>query len=329
MGNAAWFDHHGFEEAAVPETPTLALELRVNREQARFAFMEPVWLELKLTNVSAQPCLVDADVLDADSLTVILKEGREARRLVPFRQKCVNPARTVLDPGGSIFGTVLASAGLNGWDVADPGPYVVQAAARVGVDDVVSNPLPLRIDPPATPAEEHLAGDVFTRDTARVLVFGGSRFLEDGNDALREVVERLPESRIALHAGVALGNPLTIDFKQVVPVGDEIRVDVVPADPDGAAALIEPALVERAPQSAESFGHVRFRALAERVAKRLAAAGAESDALTTMDSAIETLAARRVKGRPVKARVIEDMRKTREALAARRKAKRRPSTKRA
>jgi hypothetical protein len=32
MGNAAWFDHHGFEEAAVPETPTLALELRVNRE---------------------------------------------------------------------------------------------------------------------------------------------------------------------------------------------------------------------------------------------------------------------------------------------------------
>ena len=142
MGNAAWFDHHGFEEAAVPAEPTLQLELRVNRERARYEFMEPVWLELKLKNVGDQPRLVDADVLDADSLTVILKkQGKEARQLIPFRQKCTRPVTKALMPGDSIYGTVLASAGLNGWDVAEPGTYTIQAAAHFDDEDVVSAPL--------------------------------------------------------------------------------------------------------------------------------------------------------------------------------------------
>jgi hypothetical protein len=315
MGNAAWFDHHGFEEAAVSEGPTLALELRVNREQARYEFMEPVWLELKLTNVSEQPRLIDADVLDADSLTVILKKhGQEARRLVPFRQKCVQPETKALMPGESIYGTVLASAGLNGWDVAEPGTYVVQAAAHVGDEDVVSAPFQVRIAPPLSHEEEYSAGDVFTQETARVLVFGGSRYLEGANDVLREVVERFPDRRIALHARVALGNPLTLDYKLVTPTDDGVEVDVVPAEPDEAAQLIEPALVERAGVAAESFGHIRYRGMAERVARRLAAEGAEDEATRTIDSAIDTLAERTVRGRPVKGEVIEELKETREAI---------------
>ena len=58
----------------------------------------------------------------ADSLTVILKkQGKEARQLIPFRQKCTQPVTKALMPGDAIYGTVLASAGLNGWDVAEPG----------------------------------------------------------------------------------------------------------------------------------------------------------------------------------------------------------------
>ncbi|HWC32298.1 MAG TPA: hypothetical protein VG709_04145, partial [Actinomycetota bacterium] len=317
MGNAAWFDHHGFEEAAVSEGPTLALELRVNREQARYEFMEPVWLELKLTNVSEQPRLVDADVLDADSLTLILKKhGQEARRLVPFRQKCVQPETKALMPGESIYGTVLASAGLNGWDVAEPGTYLVQAAAHVGDEDVVSAPFEVRIAPPLSHEEEYSAGDVFTQETARVLVFGGSRYLEGANDVLREVVERFPDRRIALHARVALGNPLTLDYKLVTPTDDGVEVEVERADPDEAAELIEPALVERAGVAAESFGHIRYRGIAERVARRLATKGAEDEATRTIDSAIDTLAERTVRGRPVKGEVIEDLKETREAIVS-------------
>ena len=322
MGNAAWFDHHAFEEAAAPAAPALKLELRVNREQARYEFMEPVWLELKLTNVGDQPRLVDADVLDVSSLTVILKkQGKEARQLVPFRQKCIQPAVKALMPGESVYGTVLASAGLNGWDVAEPGTYLVQAAAHVSDEDVVSQPFVLRIAPPVSRDEEYVAGDVFTQETARVLVFGGSRFLEYGNDVLQEVVERFPDRRIALHARVALGNPMTLDYKRLLPTADGLELDVEKAKPDDAAKLIEPALVKQAKVAAESFGHIRYRGIAERVAQRLAAAGAEAEAVTTIDSVIGTLEARTVKGRPVKATVIEELRETRDTLAAGRKVK--------
>jgi hypothetical protein len=329
MGNAAWFDHHGFTEAPVLEEPTLKLELRVNRERARYEFMEPVWVELKLTNVGDQPRLVDADVLDADSLTVILKrEGKEARQLVPFRQKCVQPVTTALMPGESIYGTILASAGLNGWDVADPGTYLIQAAAHVSDEDVVSDPFALRVAPPISRDEEYVAGDVFTQETARVLVFGGSRVLEDGNDVLQEVVERFPERRIALHARVALGNPMTLDYKLVMPTDGGLEIDVASANPDEAATLIAPALVGQAEAAAESFGHIRYRRIAERVAGRLAAAGAESHAAKTIDAAIDTLAARTVNDRPVRAEVIEELKDTREVLlGAERKAKTKATTK--
>jgi hypothetical protein len=326
MGNAAWFDHHGFEEAAVSEGSMLKLELRVNREQARYEFMEPVWLEVKLTNVGDRPRLVDADVLDADSLTVILKkDGRDARQLVPFRQKCVEPVTKALMPGESIYGTILTSAGLNGWDVAEPGTYMIQAAAHVDDEDVVSAPFVLRIAPPISREEEYTAGDVFTQDTARLLIFGGSRggtpALEHANDVLHEVVERFPERRIALHARVALGNPLTLDYKRLIPTDDGLELDVASAKPDEAAKLIEPALVDQADVAAESLGHVRYRAIAERIARRLAAIGAEAEATQTIDSAIETLGARSVNGRPVKAEVIEELKETRKTLAAGRRVK--------
>jgi hypothetical protein len=316
MGNAAWFDHHGFEEAAVQEEPTLTLEIRVNRERARYEFMEPVWLELKLTNAGDQPRLVDADILDADSLTVILKkEGKEARQLVPFRQKCVQPVTKALMPGESIYGTVLASVGLNGWDVAEPGTYLIQAAAHVREEDVVSAPFELRIAPPLSRDEEYSASDLFTQDAARVLVFGGSRHFQNTNDVLEEIVDRYPDRRIALHARVALGNPMTLEYKQVIPTDDGLELNVVPPDPDAAAELIEPALVAQADAAAESFGHIRYRGIAERVARRLATVGAETEATKTLDSVIDTLDARIPDDRPVKTEVISQLKETRENLA--------------
>jgi hypothetical protein len=334
MGNAAWFDHHGFEEAAVPAEPTLQLELRVNRERARYEFMEPVWLELKLKNIGDQPRLVDADVLDADSLTVILKKlGKEARQLIPFRQKCTRPVTKALMPGDSIYGTVLASAGLNGWDVAEPGTYTIQAAAHVGDEDVVSAPLDLKIAPPNSRDEEYVAGDLFDQGPARVLTLGGSGggipFLERANDVLQEIVERFPERRISLHARVALGNPRTIDYKTVLPTDDlqDVEVVISKADPDEATDLIEPVLVDEAQTALETLGHIRYRTIAERTAKRLEAAGADAAAAKTLDSAIDALAARKVDGRPIKAEVIEDLKETRKELAPKSKAKPRAKAK--
>ena len=317
MGNADWFDHHGFQEAAIEEGIGFALELRVNREQPRYEFMEPVWIELKLTNTSEQPQLVDANALDADALTIVLKKDRAAaRQLVPFRQKCVEPVTKVLQPGESLYGTVLVSAGLNGWDVAEPGRYTIQVAAHAAGQDVVSQPLELRIAPPVSREEEYLAGDLFTQDPARTLVFGGTKALGGANDVLAEIVERLPERRIAIHARVALGGPMTIDYKQLAPKGDALGFALAKAKPEEATTYLEPALVDHARTAADTFGHIRYRGIAERTAKRLAEAGAEADAARTIDSLIDTLATRTVGGRPVKAEVIEELKETRAELTA-------------
>jgi len=315
MGNAAWFDEHGFEQEPAAAEPTLRLELRVNRAQPRYEFLEPVWLELKLTNLGGEPRTLEADVLDADSLTVVLrKDGRAARRLVPFRQKCVAPPAAPLLPGESLYGTVLASAGLNGWDVAEPGTYVIQAAAHVRGEDVISAPFTLEIAPPRSREEESAAGDLFTQDAARVLLFNGTRFLERGNRVLEDVVDRFSGRRIALHARVALGSPLTLDYKRVVPTdgGRGVDLRVTPARPHEAARVLEPALVERAATAAETMGHIRYRTVAERLAVRLADQGADAAAARTLDSAIGALTRR-----PVKREVIDELRATREAVRRR------------
>ena len=57
-GNADWFDHHGFQQANTTERAALKLELRANRKSLNFEFMEPIVLELKLTNVSKQPIVI-------------------------------------------------------------------------------------------------------------------------------------------------------------------------------------------------------------------------------------------------------------------------------
>ena len=306
----------------------LTLEIRVNRERARYEFMEPVWLELKLTNTGDQPRLVDADILDADSLTVILKkEGKEARQLVPFRQKCVQPVTKALMPGESIYGTVLASAGLNGWDVAEPGRYLIQAAAHMGEEDVVSARSSF-----GSPRRSHA-----TRSTRQATCSprtpraysssGGSRYFQNANDVLEEILDRYPDRRIALHARVALGNPMTLEYKKVIPTDDGLELDVVPSDPDAAAKLIEPALVEQADAAAESFGHIRYRGIAERVARRLATVGAETEATKTIDSVIDTLDARIPDDRPVKAEVISQLKETREKLAVKGKTRTRTKAK--
>ncbi|MGE5690927.1 MAG: hypothetical protein ACM33B_10270 [Pseudomonadota bacterium] len=317
MGNAAWFDHHAFEEAETEAEPTLALELRVNRERASYEFMEPVWVELKLTNIGDQPRLVDGDVLEAESLTVILKrDGKPARQLVPFREKCRQTATIALMPGESIYGTVLASVGLNGWDVAEPGTHWIQAAAHVGEGDVVSAPLAIRIAPPTSREEEYLAGDLFTQEPARLLVLGGSRVLDRGNAVLQEIVERLPDRRIAIHARVALGNPLTLEYKELIAKDDGLAVKVKAAKPDEATSIVAPALVERAQEAADSFGHIRYRGVVERIATRLAAAGATDEAVGALDLLADTLATREVHGRRVKPEVIEAVKEKRDELRA-------------
>ena len=308
-GAADFFDHYGFQGANVSPYPTLQLELRVNREKATFEFMEPVTLELKLTNISSQPQLVDNNLLSmTDAMTVILKkDGKPARQLVPYARYCWLPAKRVLAPGESVYEALPVSAGRNGWDIAEPGNYTVQMALHVDEEDIVSSPLRVRVAPSRGYDEEVLAQDFFTDDVGRILTFGGTRFLEKGNETLHAVAENLRNRRVALHALWALGNPLAREYKQLV--GDPKQpIKIQSAQPDEAHKLLAAALTSDMAATVESFGHINFKRCVDRFSDWLFEQGKIEEVVKTQDSLYQTLSNRRIHGRKILDRVLQEIR---------------------
>ncbi|ACZ30330.1 conserved hypothetical protein [Xylanimonas cellulosilytica DSM 15894] len=312
QGNADWFDHHNLEQVtAVLPPDDLRLEVRANREHAQFEFLEPVVLELKVTNASPEPKLVRADLLDPQHvLTILHKEGAAPRQWVPYARSCTQAEAVVLMPGESVYAPLPAFAGLNGWDVSEPGTYSVVCVVEIDGVPVVSQPFTLRVAPPRTVDAERLATDVLTDRVGRALSFGGTALDEDANDVLRQAVETLPGSRVAIHAAAALALPLAREFKQLdLPEGGDDVVSAAQAggsltargpDVDAALAIADRALSTDA--AAETLGHIGARTFVESFAENLAEAGAAEAASSVQGDLLETF-----RHRGVKASVVEEV----------------------
>jgi hypothetical protein len=317
MGNADWFDNHAFEQANTSPEPTFRLELRVNRDQAVFEFMESVSLELKLTNISSQPQLIDEDLLSlSDAMTVILKkDGKPSRQFASYARHCPLPNQKVLMPGDKAYESLPASAGLNGWDMAEPGNYTVQIALHMDNEDVVSNPLRIRVAPPRGYDEEYLAQDYFSGDVGRIMFFNGSQYFDKGNDVLREVAAKLSERRVALQASLALGNVLTGQHKQLtINPGDPqpLGVKTLSAKPAEARQLLTAALTTQATTAVETFGHIAFKGHVDRLSDFLAQQGAVDEAVKSQDQLYKTLEAKNVTKSKTLGRILKEIRKRRD-----------------
>ena len=307
MGNAAWFDHHGFEQARVLPEPTFKLEARVNRAEARFDFMEPITLDLKLTNLTSQPQLIDDKILEEyEHMTVIIKkDGKEARSFHPYAHHCWQENKRVLHPGQATYQSLFISAGRNGWDIAEPGRYTVQLCLHLDNEDIVSPPLQLRIAPPRSYDEEYLAQDLFTDDVGRILSFDGSKVLHSGLDTLNTLVERLPESRASLHAKVALASPLVRDRKSLdmsrVPDGQfvsardaQATLTLQRADLGAGTRLFKEALLAKPQLAAETLSHFDYHYYVDRFSDALAAEGREEEAADAQSTLLQCLQQRKV-----------------------------------
>lgn len=275
-GAAAWGADHGFEEEAFHQiraavTGPLELEIRVHRRPA-FEFLEPVVAELRLKNVCSTPVVVDGNAFEDDSLAIVVaRDGGPVRRWLPFARYCLAPEPVVLQPDEAMYGSVLLSAGAGGWLIGEPGGYQVFAALNLdGGTAALSRPLRIVVRPPASAAAERLAADVFTRDVAHTLAFGGSRVLDRANATLWEVTGQLPDSSLALHAKAVLGTPLASDGKVLItaPEGGE-KVSLQPASPESARQLLSDALGDF-DRAADTLGHIGVREQVERLAGVLA-----------------------------------------------------------
>lgn len=328
MGNAAWFDHHGFEQLPVAPEPDLRLELRVNRAQPVFEFMEPVVIEMKLTNIGTNPQLLSERVLrDLDGLTFIIKkDGKDARQFVPFSRACWQASKIVLYPDESLYESLFVSAGRNGWDLAEPGYYTLQVALNPAdkVYAVVSQPLRLRVLPPRDYDEELIAQDFFSEDVGRILTFDGSRVLTQGTDTLREVSTRLANRRAALHARIALANAEAIDYKKLVlPVDQMDMTSVIAAGgffreitprAEAAKAQYDVALITQPETAAESLGHIDYKYYADRYSAWLQSQGDSKAAAEVQDTLEQVLTQRQVLPR-----ILHEVAQKRDSYAARAK----------
>lgn len=271
-GNAAWFDHHGFEAASVLPRPRLVLSLRLNHAQPALEFLEPAMLEVTLTNVSSEALDLPDDVLlDGKNLVLVVRRGRAAaRRWRPYATAFRTSNRLTLAPNQSMYAAVFVGAALGGWLLAEPGRYRLQACLRlVDGEDVVSSPLDVRVAPPGGRDEEILAQDVFTDDVGRVLAFDGTRVLNSANNTLHDALGRKPRLALSTHARVALGMPLRRSGKVLTVRGGVASIADEPGKVADARQLLSEALLSDGDSAAATLGHVEYLQYAEGVARWL------------------------------------------------------------
>ena len=259
QGNADWFDNHGFREMRVSAEPKLALDLECSRSSNDFEFLEPVVLHLKLKNVSDQPQLVDEKILTmTEHMTVVIKkQGKPARQLLSYAQRCWKEKQIVLEPGKEIADSLFLSVGRNGWDVSEPGRYYIQVTLHLEDEDIVSTPILLRVRPAKGYEEELIAQDFFTDAVGRVLTFDGSQVLDSANETLEKVVEELPDSCAAIHARVALAAPKAINAKRVELDGAGITVRSSAIETSEARKLLS-VLTDKRKAAAATLGQIDY-----------------------------------------------------------------------
>jgi hypothetical protein len=301
QGNAEWFDNHGFRQAEVSAEPKFRLVLRANRDVARFDFMEPCTLELKVTNISEDPQIVGEHLLQsAERMVVIIKrDGGPARRWLPFAQYCYKNTKTVLMPGASKYDSIFVAAGRDGWNLAEPGNYTLQSLIRIANEDVLSNKLQIRILPPRGYDDERLAQDYFSEDVGRVYAFDGSRVMASANAVLQETVKQMRDRPAARHALIALGHPLVKDGKVLEARPDDLKypqamadgsaIQPTTADLDDAEKKMKKALLDNANGAAETLGHVDYKDYSDYLSDALAKEGDKAEAIKVQDTLYKTL----------------------------------------
>lgn len=298
MGHSRWFVDHGF---VAPELiglqPGWRLDIRPNRDLNVYRFLEPVTLELKLTNVSAQPASFDADALvDGHHLTVFIqREGTPSVQWRPMASLCMREEPATLAPGESVYATQMVSACASGWLIDQPGFYLIQAVLDIGPYNVVSNVLRIYVAPSRSYEEDRLALDYFTEDVGRALVFGATPGLAKAAATLEELTRRCPDHAAAMHAAVALATPKLSDRKRLArdPDGGGLLIRCDRAAPEEATARIAP-LLQSPDAAADTLGHIAYFQTLDRVASALTEAGDAGKAREVLRDSVATMKQRHV-----------------------------------
>ena len=294
MGNSNWFENHGFEAPdALSHTGRWELTIRPNRASNAYQFLEPVNMELKLTNRSGEAVTADADMLgDGRHISIFVqRSGGETKAWRPMVTHCHQAERETLDPNESIYGAHLISASTDGWLIDEPGFYKLQAAVDMGDEIVVSNVLRLYVGPPQSEGEATVAPDYFVEDVGRALAFNGAPVLEKANDVLKTVVERCADNPAAHHCKVALTTPMLRHFKMLKADGgrEDLAIKAMDAKVGEASKVQIDALLKAPAAAADTLGHIPYFGQLRNLAEAMEEDGNEKGAVDVMSKSIDLM----------------------------------------
>jgi len=185
------------------------LHATVRRSTGVFDFLEPVVVDLSLTNRSDRPQVIDENLFrDGHNLNIFVSRGECAPTMVkPYIIACLAPRWRVLKPGETIEQSVFVSAGVMGWHISEPGPYEIRAALNSPTAQALSNSLRLRVAAPRERHEEIIAQQFFTDEVGRALVFGGAAEGSETHAVLEGIADQFGDRPVARHAQLSLGLP--------------------------------------------------------------------------------------------------------------------------
>jgi hypothetical protein len=194
------------------EVPTslLMLQLMPPATGALFAFGQPVFLTVELTNHSDSSLNIPDFFLDPKSgfLELTIKRistlgpaDRDELRFRPIATRCYDldlSTAEIVDPGQSMTNNINLTFGSAGFTFAEPGNYEVKAVLVIPNPDnrreefiVRSNPLQIRIAYPTSLQDEQDALTIFSnKDVGFYFALGGSDVLTKAADTLEEIKQR-------------------------------------------------------------------------------------------------------------------------------------------
>lgn len=206
-----WADGNGGYSPYFPEVPLTGYRLSLKPPLGGpvFAFAQPIFLEVELTNQTGRPETIPSFFLDpkAGFLELLVRRRTgdssrgfsDAKAFVPVVQRCFEwgAADVVTVPhGGSIKNNLNLTYGSGGFAFAEPGSYDVTALLaifdQVNQRELIvrSETIRIRVATPKTIEEENDALLFFRDDVGLYLALGGSDALPAAAQALDAIAER-------------------------------------------------------------------------------------------------------------------------------------------
>lgn len=260
MGNETWFQNHG---RVALGTVDPRLELVVRSRSDTLEFGEAAFVEFRLKNVSDDPVLAHCNLYPSDGFVevAVTNPRGERRPWIPIAHTRAKVETAVLAPGEAVFRELNVTMGQYGFPFKEPGPYRIEASYHNLDGGTTAAVMQLHVAPPSNYDDLRAVRTLFDAGVGRVLQVGGSRVMEEANDKIDWVKNRIGDSNPAgFYLDAVRAIPLAKRYKLLKGDADEIQIGE--EDPEFVQRRLTP-LVERPAAAADVVGHIVYKRLVE------------------------------------------------------------------